>query len=175
MTTPAINARVASFVSDLEGLVRKAALESLQAALGGGAPARSASSSTPSKRPAAKAPAAKPAPASKPSGVVAKRKGARRSAEDVAASARAIKAHLLEHPGEGVETIAKHLGVPTKDLALPIINLLAAKSIRKEGQRRGTRYFVAGSSEGKAAIAPAAAPAPKAAEKPAKGKKAKKK
>ena len=169
MSTPAISARVASFVSDLEGLVRKAALEAVQAALGGPATARSAPSSAPARKATAKAPTAKPAPSKPAPWKPATR--VRRSPEDVAASARAIKAHLASNPGQGVEAIAKALGVPSKDLALPIINLLGAKSIRKEGQKRGTRYFVAGASEGKAAIAPAPA---KVEAKPAKGKAKKK-
>lgn len=175
MTNPAIAARVASFVSDLEGLVRSAALEAAQAALRGTSVARKAPSSAPARKATtkpAKATVAKPATPSKPSGVVAKTKGSRRSAEDVAASARAIKAHLSANPGQGVEAIAKALGVPSKDLALPIINLLGAKNIRKEGQKRGTRYFVGAASEGKAAIAAAT---PKAAENPAKGKQGRKK
>ena len=174
MTPPAINARVASFVADLEGLVRKAALEAVQAALGGGAPARSAPSSA--RAPSAKAkPAtaspAKPAPASTLPRV---KKGTRRSPEDVARAVRAIKEFLTANPGSGAEQIAKGLGIASKELALPISNLLGAKSITKKGERRATRYFVAGASEGKiAAEAPkAVAPAQKAAEKTAKGKKA---
>lgn len=135
MTTPQIAARVSSFVADLERLIRSAALETVQAALGGSSTARSAPSS-------ARAPKATTTAKPATSALPRVKKEGRRSPEDVAKVARAIKAHLAEHPGEGVETISKHLGVKSKELALPLGNLLAAKSIRKQGQRRGTRYFV---------------------------------
>lgn len=191
MSTREIDARVSTFVSELESLIRKAALEAVQAALGGATPVKAAAPAP--KAPKAKKPAA-PAAAAAPAGPAAAKaapsssalprvkKGTRRSPEDVAAAARAIKAHLASNPGQGVEAIAKALGAPSKDLALPILNLLGAKSIRKEGEKRGTRYFVSGSaSEGKPAIAPEApkaaapAPAPKKDDKAAKGKKAGKK
>lgn len=231
MSNREIDVRVSTFVSELEALIRSAALEAVQAALGAAPTPKKAAAAPKASKPAApkankpaapkaSKPAAKasqaaaapkasqPAPkASEPAAPKATeasapkasepkaaapakapalpvvKKGARRSAADVAAAARAIKAHLAANPGQGVEAIAKALGVPSKDLALPIANLLGARSIRKEGEKRGTRYFVTGSSEGKAPLAPepkAAAPAPapapaaKKADKPAKGKKGKK-
>jgi hypothetical protein len=191
MSTREIDARVSTFVSELETLIRAAALEAVQAALGAASAPKAAAPKAPKAKaaaakaskpaaPKAKAPAPKAseAPAPKASAPAASaeakapasalprvKKGTRRSAEDVAAAARAIKGHLAANPGQGVEAIAKALGVPSKDLALPIANLLGARSIRKEGEKRGTRYFVTGSSEGKAPLAPeppkAAAPAPK--------------
>ena len=180
MSTREIDVRVSSFVSELETLIRAAALEAVQAALGAAqAPKAAAASPKPkASKPAAKASEAAPkaSEAAAPKASAAEtsasaaalprvKKGARRSAADVAAAARAIKQHLTANPGQGVEAIAKALGAPSKDLALPIANLLGARSIRKEGEKRGTRYFVTGSSEGKAPLAPeppkAAAPAAK--------------
>ncbi|MBX7196134.1 MAG: DNA-binding protein [Sandaracinaceae bacterium] len=151
-------------MSELETLIRTAALEAVQAALGGASAAKQSSLTAAAAKPAApkasgassSAPKVAPSPSTQASVPAVKRvkKGTRRSAEDVAAAARTIKAHLAAHPGQGVEAIAKALGVPSKDLALPITNLLGARSIRKEGEKRGTRYFLTGASEGKAPLAP---------------------
>jgi hypothetical protein len=43
-----------------------------------------------------------------------------------------------------VENAGKAVGLSTKEMALPIRKLLAARSIRTEGQRRGTKYFAGG-------------------------------
>ena len=47
------------------------------------------------------------------------------------------------NPGHGVEDMAKVLGVQTKELALPIAKLLGAKTIKKRGQKRATKYYPA--------------------------------
>ncbi len=136
--TPEIERRIASFVADLDGLVRTAALEAVQAALGGKAPV--------AKAPAAVAPKAAPAVKSastKASAPKAQRKGGKRDPQDLAKLVDAVAAHIAKNSGQGVETIAKYLGVSTKELALPIIKLLDAKKITRKGQRRGTRYFPA--------------------------------
>lgn len=143
MTTREIEARVAAFVADLDGLVRQAALEAVQAALGGvkAAPAKKAA---PAAKPAAaaKAPAAKPA-AAKPAAKPAK-KGAKRDPKILAKLVESVKGHISQHPGEGVEAIAKHLGVSSKEITLPITKLLADKSITKKGEKRATKYYPAG-------------------------------
>jgi hypothetical protein len=55
-----------------------------------------------------------------------------------------IELHIRQNPGQGAEQIGKAVGLSTKDMALPIRKLLAARSIRTEGQRRGTKYFAGG-------------------------------
>ncbi|MBN8609635.1 MAG: DNA-binding protein [Deltaproteobacteria bacterium] len=132
--TPEIERRIASFVADLDGLVRSAALEAVQAALSGKAPAAKAPAAVATKAPkpvAAKAPVAR------------KSKGGKRDPKDLAKLVDTVEAHIAKNSGHGVETIAKYLNVSTKDLALPIIKLLDAKKITRKGQRRGTRYFAA--------------------------------
>jgi hypothetical protein len=133
MTTREIEARVASFVADLDALVRKAALEAVQSALGGATTPRVTS---PSKKTSA-------APAAKASAPRAAKKGGKRDPEALAKLVETVKAHIGQHPGEGVETISKHLGVSSKEITLPIAKLLADKAITRKGQRRGTRYFPA--------------------------------
>ncbi|MBN8609128.1 MAG: DNA-binding protein [Deltaproteobacteria bacterium] len=139
--TPEIERRIASFVADLDGLVRTAALEAVRAALGGKAPVAKAPAAATTKAPKA-APAVKSA-STKASAPKAQRKGGKRDPQDLAKLVDAVAAHIAKNSGQGVETIAKYLGVSTKELALPIIKLLDAKKITRKGQRRGTRYFLA--------------------------------
>jgi hypothetical protein len=66
-----------------------------------------------------------------------------------AAAARLLD-YVASHPGERIEQIAKGMGESSKELKLPVQKLLAAKSMRTEGQKRGTTYF-AGGKRGKSA------------------------
>jgi hypothetical protein len=139
MTTRDIEARVAAFVADLDGLVRQAALEAVQAALGGANPA-------PAKKAAPAAKAAAPAKAAGPSKAAAAkpaRKGAKRDPKELAKLVESVKAHISQQPGEGVELIAKHLDVSSKEITLPITKLLASKAISKKGEKRATKYYPA--------------------------------
>jgi hypothetical protein len=119
-----LRSRVDSFVQDLEGLIRASALRAVETALGMGAkrgPGR--------PRGAAKAPRAG--------------KRAKRDPQAVLAVAAKVHAAIKARPGSSVEQIGKSLGMQTKQLALPIKKLLAAKKVKTKGQRRGTRYFAA--------------------------------
>lgn len=144
--TPEIERRIASFVADLDGLVRAAALEAVHAALGGTAAiaktARAAAAKKAPKVATTTAPPAKPA-STKAAAPKVRGKGAKRDPKDLETLVDAVRTHISQHSGEGVEAISKHMGVSTKELALPIIKLLDAKKITRKGQRRGTRYFPA--------------------------------
>ncbi len=131
--TPEIERRIQSFVTELDGLIRQAALEAVQVALAGSSPRATTTA------------AAKPAKTVAPKSPAAPRRGksGKRDPGDLAKLVDAVRAHIAQHPGEGVETIGKHMGVATKDLALPITKLLEAKHITRKGARRGTRYFPA--------------------------------
>lgn len=48
---------------------------------------------------------------------------------------------IKSHPGLRIEEINRELGTNTKDLALPMKKLIAAKQIKALGQRRATKYF----------------------------------
>ena len=74
----------------------------------------------------------------------ATKKRGRRSTEDLEKTATRILAYVKTHPGKGVTAIAKSLRRSSKDLKRPVQMLLAAKKLRTEGQRRGTRYFAGG-------------------------------
>ena len=136
--TAEIERRIASFVADLDGLVRSAALEAVQAALGGEAPAAKAAPAKAAPTNAAKAPA-KPAVVKAPKAAAAPK--ARKAAEADQKLVDAVAKHIAKHSGHGAATIATYLGVPSKDLALPLATLLEAKRITKKGKTRGTRYF----------------------------------
>jgi DNA-binding NtrC family response regulator len=140
-----IKSHVDSFVSQLSGLVRKAALEAVADALREGQPAAAAAATAPRKAgrvKAAPAPvepkkAGRPARAAKPT----RKKGEKRSKEELAAMTQKVLEHIKGNTGQGVEQIAKDLGTTTKELTLPIRKLLVEKKITSKGEKRATKYF----------------------------------
>lgn len=128
-----------SFVEELSSLVRQAAVESVQEALGAGAAPRTRRKVTRKKKATRAATA---------------RKGGRRSSESVAATAEAIVAHVRSNPGQNVGEIGDALGLSSKDLKLPIQKLIEEKKLKTTGQRRGTRYHLGGRGGAKKASAP---------------------
>jgi len=141
-----IKSHVDSFVSQLSGLVRKAALEAVADALREGQPAAAATATAPRKAAgrakAAPAPvepkkAGRPARAAKPT----RKKGEKRSKEELAAMTQKVHEHIKANSGQGVEQIAKDLGTTTKELTLPIRKLLVEKKITSKGEKRATKYF----------------------------------
>jgi hypothetical protein len=132
-----IDERVRLFVGDLEELIRQAALEAVQEALGQ----------------ETAAPAAAPAKRSRASGggkrksAGGKKKAASKRSSSAASRQKLIDElyeHVEKNPGAKMEEIRDALGAPTKVLR-PLANrLLKEEVIRKEGERRATRYFPAG-------------------------------
>jgi hypothetical protein len=138
-----INARIEAFVSEVSALARQAAMEALSSALdhtgarrtGGRAAAPSVSNGVALTR-------------------TPRRKGAKRSPDEIAGTVTALQAHIAANPGQRMEEIASALNVGTKDLTLPIKKLLADKSISRRGQKRATRYYPgAGAGAGAGAAA----------------------
>lgn len=76
-------------------------------------------------------------------GTMTRRKGAKRTADELAAMADGFLAYVAEHPGQRMEVIAKELGYNTQELTLPVKKLLATGKLRVEGQKRATSYFPA--------------------------------
>ena len=123
-----IQSRIQSFLAELSGLVRRAALEAVQLALaGGGAPRR--------RGPRRPAKVGRPARSSR---------RVRRSTEDLDAIAARVLAHVKAHPGHRLEEIGAGLKTDTAVLKRPVAKLLVAKRIRTEGRKRGTKYFAGG-------------------------------
>ncbi len=129
-----IRSRIDSFLAELSTLVKSAAIDSVRAALGEGNGV-AASRRGPGRPAMAAGSSATP---------VRRRRGGKRSSEDVQKTGEALLAYVQANPGQGVEGIAKGMGVSSKELKLPVIKLIDAGSLRSEGQRRGTKYFAGG-------------------------------
>ena len=136
-----IRSQVDAFVSQLSALVRKAALEAVANALREGQPAAQrklgrAAKSAPQPQEATKK-AGRPAKAAKPT----RKKGEKRSKDELVAVTQRVWEHIRANSGQGVEQIAKELGTSTKELSLPLRKLLADKKIVSKGEKRATKYF----------------------------------
>jgi len=65
----------------------------------------------------------------------------RRSPEQLEALKNRIWSEVRKQPGARAESLAQALGLKTKDITLPISQLLAEKRLTKRGKLRGTGYF----------------------------------
>jgi hypothetical protein len=143
MANNEIQQLIQTFVTQIEAAAKKAAIEQVLASLGGSAaPARRGRGPG---RP--KGSTNKPAAAAN-SGAAIKpvRKGKRRSAEDVEAMGGTLLDYVKANPGQRADEIAKALRTDVGTMRLPMQALLAAKKVKTQGQRRGTKYFVAGAA-----------------------------
>jgi hypothetical protein len=134
-----IHDRINNFLGELSSLVRRAALEAVHEALGTGA--------APAKRgPGRPRGSVRRGPGRpRKAGPVARAgKRVRRSAEDLEAIAVRVLAHVKANAGHRLEEIGRALKTDTAILKRPISNLLAARQLRTEGQKRGTKYFAGG-------------------------------
>ncbi len=120
-----MNRVVAGFVAQITELARRAAIDTLEGALGKRGGARLVG------------------------GVGRGRgKGAKRSGDELDKLADTFHGFVAKHPGLRIEQINKQLGTTTKDLALPIRKLIADGAIKTKGAKRSTTYF-AGESKKK--------------------------
>lgn len=138
MVTPIesqIKDRIATFVSELDQLVRRSTLEALQSVLAGGA-----------------APARRGRPAGSGRGP-GRPKGSGRGSAGVEEAAAKVLAHVQANDGQGIGAIADATGVPLKVAKKAAAQLLATRQLKKSGQKRGTVYHIssgrAGASKGK--------------------------
>jgi hypothetical protein len=84
------------------------------------------------------------APAPSPSGRARGGKRLRRNANDLAAAAQRIAAHVAKHPkGIRGEQVRKDLGIAKNHWLKPLGMALGSKKIRKTGEKRATLYFPA--------------------------------
>ncbi len=112
-----MNRVVADFVSQITELARRAAIDTLESALGkrgGGLK------------------------------IGRRGRGAKRSSGELDKLAEQFHAFVAKHPGLRIEQINKELGTNTKDLALPIRKLIAEGQIKTKGAKRSTAYFSKG-------------------------------
>ena len=120
---------VQDFVLNLRQAIAEDAAEMFRLAAGGDEGGQPAAKRTP-------APKGKAAPAK------GKAKGGKRTSEEIDAQAATILSYLKKNPQHGAEQIGAALGLTTRELALPIKSLLAKKSLKTVGQKRGTKYSV---------------------------------
>ncbi len=114
-----MNRVVQGFVAQITELARRAAIDTLEGALGkrgGGAAVRGLGRG--------------------------RGKGAKRSAGELDKLADSFHAFVAKHPGLRIEQINKELGTTTKDLALPIRKLIADGALKTKGAKRSTTYFI---------------------------------
>jgi hypothetical protein len=127
-----IRSRIESFLAEMGQLVRLTALEAVHAALTGGngvsaprrGPGRPRKNGTAAAAPARRG------------------RSGKRSPEAVQKTADALLAYVKGNEGQTIEQVAKGMSTSTKELKLPVIKLIEAKSIKTKGQKRGTKYFV---------------------------------
>jgi hypothetical protein len=82
------------------------------------------------------------APASVPARRTRGGKRLRRNANDIAAAAGQIAAHVAKHPkGIRGEQVRKDLGIAKNHWMKPLGMALGSKKIRKTGEKRATLYF----------------------------------
>jgi hypothetical protein len=155
-----IRSRVEAFAAELAVLVRRAAFDAVQASLGAPAAPATRGKAAPAHReapiPSAKVspraaargrPAARPAPAGRHAGPAkaaagaVRRPGEKRDPRDLVRLVERLADHVKGNPGQRIEQINKALGIPTKDLTLPIKKLLLSNRITAKGEKRATSYW----------------------------------
>lgn len=150
----ALEARVQSFVADLEKLVRQAVLEklddvraSLRAEGSSAEPSKLAAPKESSAKKSAafgagrKTPLASSSAAAAPGTSVPRKKGQKRSRDEILALRNQLEAFVTSNPGLRIEEISKKMGKETSELTRPMKQLVDAQKVRTEGVRRATRYF----------------------------------
>jgi hypothetical protein len=130
--SPKIQAILDNALNQVRTALLEEASEAVHQALGGGRALGAGTGGLP--LPARAKPGPKPKAASRP-------KGAKRTPEELETLIRDFVAMVKKTPGQSVESIARSLGVTTKDLQLPVLKAYEAKLIKTTGQRRGTKYF----------------------------------
>jgi hypothetical protein len=144
MTDKAIRSLVDEFVTQLESLIRKAALDSIAASLGASLGTTTSRPGRPAKRSAKgaakksspKAGAPKKRAAAKSSGG-----GGRRTSEQIDGLAKKILGYVKSNPGKRAEQIKAALSIPANHWALPIAKLLTENQLSVKGHKRATEYF----------------------------------
>jgi hypothetical protein len=124
-----IRGMLEAFASDLAGLIRDSAMETVRDALGGSVPAGRRNGASRGAR------AASP--------VAGRRlpKGAKRPPGEIVKLTQRLLDYVKAHKGERIEQIAKGMSISTRELNLPVKKLIADKAIKTKGQKRATQYF----------------------------------
>ncbi len=129
-----INQRIQLFVTELSGLVRAAAMDAVQAALGGKAVAVRRGPGRPKK--SEQTVVAKPAKAQKDEGGTR----GRRSATQIAALVGEVLAYIKAHPGMRSEKIRAAMKIGRPALRDALNRLGEGKKIKMKGVKRAASY-----------------------------------
>jgi len=113
---------VDGFVAQVTELARRAAMDTLENALGRGGKAGAGG-------------------AVKIGRTTRGGRGAKRTADELEKLQSDFLSFVHKNPGLRIEQINKELGSSTKDLALPIRKLVADGSLKVKGKKRSTTYF----------------------------------
>ena len=125
-----VRAALDAFVDDISNLINQAALESVEQAL-------AAASSIPGKR-GRGARSAAPVSISLSQ---SRKKGAKRTPEELEQLIKKLHGYVAKNPGQRIEQIASGLDISTKELNLPAKKLISDKKLSTKGQKRATTYF----------------------------------
>jgi len=128
-----ISKLVDEFVSQVTNLARKAAMDTLSAALGSAAPGPPAGGDRRRGRGRPMGPG--PAPAGR------RPKGAKRPPGEITRLRDRVYEHITASPGQRIEQINRELGTSTRELSLPLKKLIAEGRVRTEGEKRATTYY----------------------------------
>jgi hypothetical protein len=128
-----IRAALDAFVNDLSSLIQEAALESVEQAL--------AEASTIPGRGGRGGRAARTAAPSFVSLSQNRKKGAKRTPEELEQLIKKLHGYIAKNPGQRIEQIAQGLDISTKELNLPAKKLISDKKLSTKGQKRATTYF----------------------------------
>jgi|SRR5450432_4243620 len=130
----------ATFAAEVVRAIRGASLQEILGEVAG-TRARHSAPAASAAEPAARAPRS-------PAAAVGRRgRLKRRSADDIASTLGRIVTLLKTKPaGLRAEQIRKELDMLAKELPRPLAEGLAAKALRKKGQKRATVYFAGGAA-----------------------------
>ena len=132
-----IRSRIDSFLAEMSDLVKKSALEAVHVALGQSGSARRGPGRPRGSR--NRGPG-RPRKAGRPRRA-AKGRRIRRSPEELAKIGARVLAQVRSKAGQRLEEIGRALKTDTAILKKPIADLLKAKKLKTQGQKRGTKYF----------------------------------
>jgi len=120
-----IRNRIDQFATDLNALIREAAVASVAHALQ-------------DAHPTSAAPRARRVDATRMGN---RAKGEKRDPQLLEHLTERLRGFIAKNAGQRIEQIAVSLGTTTKELALPAKKLIAEKKVRTTGQKRATKYF----------------------------------
>jgi hypothetical protein len=111
---------VDDFVTQVTELARRAAMDTLESALGRGGRGGSSGGLRLGRT---------------------RGRGAKRTGDELEKLSDDFLAFVTKNPGLRIEQINKQLGTTTKDLALPIRKMISDGTLKVKGKKRSTAYF----------------------------------